>query len=97
MRKSKFTDQEIEAALERVNKGASIEDIAKKMGVTLATVYNWKKKIAAGQSDKTEGSSRLKDLEEENMRLKQLVANLSLEKQDLLDVINKKTRRLQSK
>lgn len=91
MRKSKFTDQEIGNYLEKIEKGASIEEISKKAGVTIATVYNWKKKQSASAENKNVSvSGRLKQLEEENLKLKQLIANLSLEKQDLIELLKKK-------
>ncbi|MDO8999202.1 MAG: transposase [Bacteroidota bacterium] len=90
MRKSKFTDQEIEVALSKIEKGTSIEDTCKKMGVTLATVYNWKKKFQAANNPVP--SNKTKELEEENFRLRQLVANLSLEKLDLITLLQKKSK-----
>jgi putative transposase len=88
MRKSKFSDQEIEVALNKIEKGTSIEDICKKMGVTIATVYNWKRKFNSEKEPIV--TNKTKDLEEENLRLRQLVANLSLEKLDLLNLLQKK-------
>jgi putative transposase len=92
MRTSKFSESEILAALVKIEKGIAISDICKKMGVTIATVYNWKKKYSNSNEDsgQVKSHSRLKELEEENLRLRQLVANLSLEKHDLTQLLNKK-------
>lgn len=92
MRKSKFTDQEIDTFLGKIEKGASIEEISKKAGVTIATVYNWKKKHNNSEDTTTSPvqPTGLKQLEIENLKLKQLIANLSLEKQDLLELLKKK-------
>jgi putative transposase len=89
MRKSKFSDQEIEVALNKIEKGTSIEDICKKMGVTIATVYNWKRKFNSEKEPIV--TNKTKELEEENLRLRQLVANLSLEKLDLLNLLQKRS------
>ena len=64
-----------------------MEEVCRKMGISEATFYNWKKKI--GATGVTE-LRRLRQLEEENHRLKQLVADLSLDKEMLQDVIRKK-------
>lgn len=91
MRKSKFSNEEIDSFLVKIDKGATVEEISKKAGVTIATVYNWKKKHTnSAESEQASVPNRLKLLEEENHKLKQLIANLSLEKQDLLDLLRKK-------
>lgn len=92
MRKSKFSEQEIDSFLEKIARGNTMEEISKKAGVTIATVYNWKKKRNEHPlpTDSTNTSNNFKLLEEENLKLKQLIANLSLEKQDLLDLLKKK-------
>ena len=90
MRKSKFSDQEIEVALNKIEKGTSIEDICKKMGVAIATVYNWKRKF--NSTNEPVVTNKTKELEEENLRLRQLVANLSLKKLDLLNLLQKKSK-----
>jgi len=95
MRKSKFTSEEIENVLDKIEKGATIDAMCKKIGVTAATIYNWKKRqfnraelpVSSHSSIKPQS---LRELEEENLRLKQLVANLSLEKQDLLDILRRR-------
>ncbi|MBZ5859084.1 transposase [Flavihumibacter profundi] len=71
----------------KVYLGRVTEEICRKMGVSEATFYNWKKKYGGlGVSELRE----LRQLKEENVRLKQMVADLSLDKQMLQDVIKKK-------
>lgn len=87
MKKSKFTESQIIFALRQVDQGTRVSEVCRKMGISEATYYNWKKKYGGlGVSE----LRRLKQLEEENRKLKQLVADLSLDKQMLQDVIKKK-------
>jgi putative transposase len=87
MKKSRFTEQQIAYALRQAETGTKVSEVCRKMGVAEATFYNWKKKYGGlGVSE----LRRLKQLEEENRQLKKLVADLSLDKQMLQDVIAKK-------
>lgn len=87
MKKSKFTEQQIAFALKQAESGISVEEVCRKIGVSEATFYNWKKKYGGlGVSE----LRRLRQLEEENYKLKQIVADLSLDKQMLQDVLKKK-------
>ncbi len=87
MKKSRFTEQQIAFALRQAETGTKVSEVCRKMGVAEATFYNWKKKYGGlGVSE----LRRLKQLEEENRHLKKLVADLSLDKQMLQDVIAKK-------
>ena len=87
MKKSRFTEQQIAYALRQAESGVPIEEITRKMGVTQATFYRWKKKYAGmGVAE----LRRLRQLEEENKKLKRLVADLSLDKAMLQDVLSKK-------
>ncbi len=87
MKKSKFTEAQIVFALRQTEEGVKVPEICRKMGISEATFYNWKKKFGGlGVSE----LRRLKQLEEENMKLKQIVADLSLDKQMLQDIIKKK-------
>ena len=87
MKKSKFTEEQIAYALRQAETGTKVSEVCRKMGVAEATFYNWKKKYGGlGVSE----FRRLKQLEEENRQLKKLVADLSLDKQMLQDVIAKK-------
>lgn len=87
MKKSKFTDQQIAFALKQAETGTPIDEVCRKLGISQQTFYRWKKKFAGLG---TEELRRLKQLEEENRRLKSLVADLSLDKQILQDVLSKK-------
>jgi putative transposase len=87
MKRSKFTESQILFALKQAETGVNIEEVCRKMGISEATFYNWKKKY--GGLGITE-LRRLRQLEEENSKLKQIVADLSLDKQMLQDVLKKK-------
>ena len=80
MRKSKFTEEQIIRALKEVDAGAKPADVARRMGVTEGTFYRWKAKF--GGLDVSD-AKRLKALEDENRKLKTLVADLTLDKQAL--------------
>jgi putative transposase len=87
MKKSKFTESQIVFALKQAETGTSVEEVCRKMGISEATFYNWKKKFGGlGISE----LRKLRQLEEENQQLKKLVADLSLDKQMLQDVLKKK-------
>jgi putative transposase len=85
--KKRFTPAQIAFALRQAASGTPIGEITRKMGVTDVTFYRWKKLYAnLGIAE----IRRLKQLEEENNRLKRLVADLTLDKQMLQDVLSKK-------
>jgi putative transposase len=85
--KKRYSEGQIVYALKQAELGEKATEICRKMGVSGATFYNWKKKYKGmGVSE----LRRLKTLEEENRRLKGLVADLSLDKQILQDVLSKK-------
>lgn len=86
MKKSKFSEAQIAFAIKQNEGGTPVEEVCRKMGITSATFYNWKKKYGGlGISE----LRRLRQLEEENNRLKQIVADLTLDKQMLQDVLKK--------
>lgn len=86
MKKSKFTEEQSTFALRQTESGTTVGEVCRKMGIPEATFYNWKKKYGGlGVSE----LRRLKQLEEENARLKRMVADLSLDKQMLQEVIQK--------
>ena len=87
MKKSKFTDEQIAFCLRQAETGTRVEEVCRKMGIAEQTFYRWKKKY--GGLGVTE-LRRLKQLEEENSRLKKLVADLALDKEMLQDAIKKK-------
>jgi putative transposase len=87
MKKSQFTEEQITYALRQVEAGMLVADVCRKLGVSEQTFYRWKKKYAGmGVSE----LRRLRQVEEENRRLKQLVADLTLDKHMLQEVIRKK-------
>ena len=87
MKRSKFTESQIVFALKQAETGVAVAEVCRKLGVSEATFYNWKKKYGGlGTAE----LRRLRQLEEENLRLKQIVADLSLDKQMLQDVLKKK-------
>jgi len=85
--KKRFTEAQIAFALRQADSGTSVGEITRKLGIAEATFYRWKKKYAGlGVAE----MRRLKQLEDENRRLKQLVADLTLDKQMLQEVLSKK-------
>ena len=85
--KKRFTPQQIVFALRQTQAGTPVAEITRKMGISDPTFYRWKKQYAGmGVSE----VHRLKQLDEENRRLKQLVADLTLDKQMLQEVLSKK-------
>ena len=87
MKKTRYTEEQIAFALKQAETGTRVEEVCRKMGISEATFYNWKKKF--GGMGVTE-LRRLRQREEENQRLKRLVADLSLDKEMLQEVIKKK-------
>ena len=87
MKKSRFTEEQITLALHRAEDGVSVEEVCRRLGISNATFYKWKQKYGRLLPSEVR---RLKQLEEENKRLKQLVADLSLDKHMLQDVLAKK-------
>lgn len=87
MKKSKFTEEQIAYVLRQAEAGTPVEDVCRGMGVSIATFYIWKKKY--GELGASE-VRRLRQLEDENARLKRLVADLTLDKNILQEVIRKK-------
>ena len=87
MKKKQFTEAQIAFALRQAESGTPAAEIIRKMGISEVTFYRWKKRFAGmGVSE----LRRLKQLEEENRRLKRLVADLTLDKQMLQEVLSKK-------
>jgi len=87
MKKSRFSEQQIAFILKQADDGTSVEEICRKAGVSQQTYYRWRKKYAGLMPSEVR---RLKQLEEENARLKRMVADLSLDKDMLQDVIRRK-------
>jgi putative transposase len=87
MKKSQYTAEQITFALRQAETGTPVVEVCRKMGITEQTFYRWKKRyLGMGIAE----VKKLKLLEEENRKLKQLVADLSLDKQMLQDVLRKK-------
>jgi putative transposase len=87
MKKTRFTDEQIAFALRQAETGTSVQEVIRKMGISEQTFYRWKKLYGGlGPSE----VRRLKQLEDENHRLKQMVADLSLDKHMLQDVLSRK-------
>ena len=87
MKKSKFTEEQITFALKQAEGGTAVGEISRRLGITQATFYRWKQKYGGLMPSEVK---KLKQLEEENIRLKRLVADLTLDKQMLQDVVAKK-------
>ncbi len=87
MKRSRYTEEQIAFALRQAEGGAPVGEVCRKMGISENTFYRWKRKFfGMGVAE----LRRLKQLEEENRRLKQLVADLALDKVMLQDVLRKK-------
>ena len=85
--KRKFTEEQIAFALKQAETGTPVVEVIRKMGISEQTYYRWKRKYGGlGLSE----VRRLKQLEEENRKLKQMVADLSLDKHMLQEVLSKK-------
>ena len=87
MKKVRFTETQIVSILKQQEAGISIKDLAREHGVSEATIYNRKAKYGGMEANELK---RMKDLEEENTRLKRIVANLTLENDAIKHVLEKK-------
>jgi len=87
MKKSKFTETEIVYAVKQAEAGVLIREVVRKYGVTEKTIYSWRNKYGGFSVSEL---ARLKQLEQENTKLKPMVAELSLDKAMLQEVLRKK-------
>ena len=87
MKRSRFSDQQIAFVLRQADEGTAIAGVCRKVGISEATYYNWRKKYGGLIPSEMR---RLKQLEEENGELKRIVADLALDKEMLQDVIKRK-------
>jgi len=87
MKSSRYSAEQVAFAMRQAESGTPVPEVCRKMGIAEQTFYRWRKKYAGmGISE----VRKLRILEEENKKLKQLVADLSLDKQMLQDVLRKK-------
>ena len=87
MRKARFTEEQITYALKQVESGKPVGEVCRQLGVSEQSFYRWKRKY---QEIGIAELQRLRQLEEENRKLKKIVADLSLDKHILQDVLSKK-------
>ena len=87
MKKKRFTKTQIVSILKKAESGVPLKELAREYGFSQSTFYNWKAKYGGMENSDL---ARLKELEEENKRLKEMFAELSLENRVLKDVIEKK-------
>lgn len=87
MKRSKFSEAQIAFVLRQTEEGTSVGEVCRKTGISQATFYAWKKKYGGLMPSEMK---RLRQLEEENSRLKRIVADLSLDKEMLQDVIKRR-------
>ena len=87
MKKSRFSEQQIAFVLRQAEEGTAVSEVCRKAGISEATYYVWRKKFGGLMPSEMR---RLKQLEEENGKLKRIVADLALDKEMLQDVIKRK-------
>lgn len=87
MKKSRFTETQIVSILKEIDAGMKVEEICRKHGISNATYYNWKSKYGGMEASDVK---KLKELQDENAKLKQMFADLSLENAALKDLFEKK-------
>jgi putative transposase len=87
MRKARFTEEQISFAIRQAESGTPVIEVCRKIGVSEQTFYRWKRKyVGMGVAE----LRRIRQLEEENRKLKRIVADLSLDKHMLQEVLSKK-------
>jgi putative transposase len=87
MKRTRFTEDQIAAVLKERESGANTAELCRKYGISEATFYNWKSKYGGSENGETK---RLKNLEEENTKLKRLLADAILDNAALRDLLTKK-------
>ncbi len=87
MKRTRFSDTQIVKILKEAESGRMVKDICREHGISDATYYNWKSKYGGMEASDIK---RLKELEDENRKLKQMFADLSLENTALKDILSKK-------
>ena len=86
MKKTRFNEEQIIGAVKQLEAGRAAAELARELGVSDQTLYNWKAKYSGMEVNE---AKRLRELEDENRRLKEMVADLSLDKEALKAVIRK--------
>jgi putative transposase len=87
MRKKRFSVEQIVVILKQAEEGMAVGELIRKVGITEQTFYRWKKEYSGLEVDQVR---QLKQLQDENSRLKKIVADLTLDKAMLQDVLSKK-------
>lgn len=87
MHKARFTEHQIITVITSVEAGRTVKDVCREARISEATYYNWKSKYDGMEASDIK---KIKDLEDENRRLKQMFADLSLENRALKEIIEKK-------
>lgn len=87
MKKTRYTESQIIKVLNEVEAGRAVKDVCRECGISDATYYNWKSKYGGMTASDIK---RLKELEDENRRLKRMYADLSLQHEALKDIVEKK-------
>lgn len=87
MKKSRFTESQIIAVLKETDTGMKVEEVCRRHGISSATYYNWKAKYGGMEASDVK---RLKELEEENAKLKKMYADVSLENHAIKELFAKK-------
>jgi putative transposase len=87
MKKTRYTESQIIKVLNEVEGGRQVKDVCREYGISDATYYNWKSKYGGMTASDIK---RLKELEDENRRLKRMYADLSLQHEALKDIVEKK-------
>ena len=87
MKKAKFTEHQIVSAIKKQEAGIAVKDIARELGISEATFYNWKAKYGGMQASDV---SKMRDLEKENVELKKMYAEMSIENRAMKNLIEKK-------
>ena len=94
MKRSRFTETQIISILSEVDAGLSVKEVSRKHGISDATYYNWKSKYGGMSANELK---RLREVEEENAKLKRMYADMALENAALRDLIEKSSEATRTK